>query len=115
MLCTRASSLRRGLRIERRVGLWRAALAGRRHRGRARRRRLDHRLADRPLADEQVLDLIARKRLELEETARERFELGALLVENAVRVRITCLDQTTDLGVDLAAPLPRQFFGSAPP
>ena len=100
-----------GLRIERRVGTRRAALAGGRHRGGARRRRLDHRLAHRPLAGEQVLDLVARQRLEFEQALGERLEVGALLGRGCLlRLGIAGLDQPADLGVDLAARLLRDVL-----
>src|SRR5215813_5786080 len=88
----------------------RPRLAGRRHRRAARRGGLDHGFARRPLAGEQIFDLVAGQRLEFEQPLGQRFEISALLLENALRLGVAGLDQTLDLGVDLAARLLRDIL-----
>ena len=76
--------LRLRLRLQR-TGRWlgpRPRLAGWRHGRAARRGRLDYGFAHRPLAGEQILDLVAGKRLELEQAPGQQFQIGALLVED---------------------------------
>src|SRR3954447_13185966 len=80
---------RSGLRLRlHRAGALRArtALAGRRHRRRARGLRLDHGFARRLLTEQQVLDLVARQRLEFEQALGQNLELGALGFENPPRL-----------------------------
>src|SRR4051812_20542567 len=77
ILMLSALRLRLGLETRVRVGT-RARLAGGRHGGGARRARLQHRLAVGLLAVEQVLNLVAAQRLELEQALRECFEILAL-------------------------------------
>src|SRR4029077_12449908 len=77
-------------------------LAGGWHGGGARRGRLDHRLAHRSPAFEQILDLVARQRFELEKALGEHFEIGALVGQDLRRFGITGLDQPADFAVDLA-------------
>src|SRR5712671_7539693 len=74
----------------------RPRLAGGRHGGAA-RRRLDHGFARRPLAHEQILDLVAGQRLELEQALGQRLEIGALVGEYLLRLGIAGLDQPPDL------------------
>src|SRR6266403_1885996 len=81
----------------------RARLASGRHGRAARRRRLDDGFARWPLAHEQVLDLVAGERLELEQALGQRLEIGALLAEDLLGLGIARLDQPPDLAVDLAA------------
>src|SRR5919201_5140249 len=88
----------------------RTRFAGGRH-GRATRGcRLDDGFARRPLAGEQILDLVAGQRLEFEQRLGQRLEIAALFLENLLRLFVTCLDQTLDLGVDLAARLLRDIL-----
>src|SRR5439155_26554264 len=95
-------SLRLRLRLQpgTRIGP-RARLAGRGHGGGPRRGRLEHGFAVRLLALEKVDDLVAGKRLELEQALGERFKIGALLGENARRLVVALFHETPDLGVDL--------------
>src|SRR5207244_7090504 len=107
-----AAVLRLRLRLQwtsRRIGA-RARLAGGRHGRAARRRRLDYGLAHRPLAGEQVLDLVAGERLELEQALGQELEIGVLLIENLFGLRVASFDQAPDLGVDLAARLLRDVL-----
>src|SRR5499427_1854583 len=83
----------------------RARLAGGRHGRAARRWRLDHRFAVRPLAVEEVLDLVAREGLELEQRLGDLLPVVALLGDDAPRLLLARLDQTADLGVDLLSGL----------
>src|SRR4051794_31188672 len=76
-------------------------LAGRGHGGGARRGRLQHGFAVRLFALEEIDDLVARQRLELQEALGQRFEVGALLGQNARRFVVAFFDKTPDLGVDL--------------
>src|SRR5262245_7075030 len=101
VFCGLTSSLR--LRLEAARFGARARLAGRRYGRTARGRRLDHGFARWPLAGEQILDLVAGQRLEFEQPLGQRFEIGALLLENALRLGVGGLDQALDLTVDLAA------------
>src|ERR1043166_660078 len=91
--------LRLGLQAAR-LGPW-PRLAGGRHLRGARGHRLGQSLAHRRLAVEQVLDLVARQRLVLEQALGEHFEVGALLLQDVARLGIALLDQPLDLGVDL--------------
>src|SRR6185312_12606084 len=83
----------------------RTRLAGGRHRRGARAGRLDHALAYRPLAREQVLDLVAGQRLELDQAARQRLEVGALVGEDLLGLRQAGFDQAAHFAIDLAAGL----------
>ena len=75
-----AASLRLRLRLQAGVRIGsRARLAGGRYCGGARRSRLQHRLAVGFLAVEQVLNLVAAQRLELEQALCKGFEVLALL------------------------------------
>src|SRR5207245_673717 len=98
-----ASTLRLclGLRLHAAGFRARARLASGRNRGGARRRRLDHGLPARPSAIQQVLDLVARQRLELEETLGKQLQLVALGLEDDVRLAVARLDQPPDFRVDL--------------
>src|ERR1700748_2863131 len=64
----------------------RPVAAGTRHRRGARARRLDRGLAVGLLAQEQVLDLVAGERLELEQALGQRFEVGTLLGQDLLRL-----------------------------
>src|SRR5262245_4831823 len=98
-----------GLRLRGDLAGWRlgtrARLAGRRHRRGAWRGRLDHRLAHGPLACKQIGDLVAGKRLELEQSLREHLEVGTLLGENLGCLGVSGFDETADFAVDLARSL----------
>ena len=97
------------MRLRRDLAGWRlgtrAWLAGRRHRRGAWRGRLDHRLAHGPLACKQISDLVAGKRLELEQSLREHFQVGPLLGENLGCLGVSGFDEPADFGVDLARSL----------
>lgn len=82
-----AARLRLRLRLQAGIRIGpRARLAGRGHGGGARRGGLEHGLAVRLLALEQIDDLVAAQRLELEQALGKRFEVGALLGEDAGRL-----------------------------
>src|SRR6476659_6594469 len=95
-------SLRLRLRLQAgvRIGT-RARLAGRWHGGSPRRARLQHRLAVGLLAVEQVLNLVAGKRLELEQALCQGFEVLALLGEDSRGFVVALFDKAPDFGVDL--------------
>src|SRR6476660_9801318 len=78
----------------------RTLLAGGWHGGGARRGRLDHRLAHRSPAVEQILDLVARQRFELEKALGEHFEISTLVGQDLRRFGIAGLDQLADLRVN---------------
>src|SRR5206468_1593486 len=103
-------TLRLRLRLEATGLRARPRLAGGRHGGAARRGRLDYGFARRPLADQEVLDLVAGERFELEQALGQRLEIGALVGEYLLGLGIAGLDQPPDLAVDLAARLLRDVL-----
>src|SRR5262245_46027898 len=89
-----AANLRLRLRLHRAGFRARPVAAGacRRHRRGARARGLDGGLAVGPLAHQQILDLVAGERLELEQAFRQGLQIGALLGEDLLRLLIAFLD-----------------------
>src|SRR6476646_10935977 len=76
----------------------RTRLARGRHGRRTWCRRFDDRFTDRALTREEIGNLFAGQRLELEQALGEHFEIGALLVQNLSRLRVSGLDQLANLG-----------------